>query len=293
MLPTVVCSTIKPSRNEAWKASPIASSTKTTASRKNPPSTYGEAYFGATYHYDGRRIIISYHDAKSAPCNTAVRVGSLTFPICRMEIDSTARRTTRRFYALDTNGQSQPLAVSFDPYGAAISFFRLTNTYDAEGNKLTSQAFDTKGDIVRSMRYYYQDGECIARSAMGLDGKAVRCPLWEEERYAYYKMYFTRNFNEQFNALKAVNEWERPSVFYDEFLHTAQQVNYINLKGQILNSAVINVNFFTYQMVEAEENVTRTLVPFLHFHQLHRELQDRYHLADGDRIIPPRCLAVG
>lgn len=248
-------------------------------------STYGEAYFGATYHYDGRRIIISYHDAKSAPCNTAVRVGSLTFPICRMEIDSTDRRTTRRFYALDTNGQSQPLAVSFDPYGAAISFFRLTNTYDAEGNKLTSQAFDTKGDIVRSMRYYYQDGECIARSAMGLDGKAVRCPLWEEERYAYYKMYFTRNFNEQFNALKAVNEWERPSVFYDEFLHTAQQVNYVNLKGQELKSAVINVNFFTYQLVETKNDVTRSLVPFLHFHQLHRELHDRYHLADGDRII--------
>lgn len=252
---------------------------------------YGQPYSAARYEYqqlksNGVRTVITCIDRSGHPANQLRHFGDDALSVSRIITDSVARRVTRTFYALTPEGHNAPLPVVRNEYGTATSFFRLVDTYDADGNRITQQAFDALGNVVRSMRYEFQNGELIGRYAMGLDGSPVRCTLWEEEGYAYYKMYFTRNFDGQFNALKAVNEWERPSVFYDYAFQDALQIRFFNLHGDTLTSGYkINADVYTYQLAPTS-NLSHLKVPYLHFHHAHHPLHDgNWGLRDGDRIV--------
>ncbi len=59
----------------------------------------------------------------------------------------------------------------------------------------------------------YENGEIVAQSVMGMDGKTpVRYPKMEMEQLCYYKMKYVRNFSGNLVAIKGVNEFGEESL---------------------------------------------------------------------------------
>lgn len=59
----------------------------------------------------------------------------------------------------------------------------------------------------------YENGEIVAQSVMGVDGKTpVRYPKMEMEQLCYYKMKYIRNFSGNLVAIKGVNEFGEESL---------------------------------------------------------------------------------
>ena len=107
--------------------------------------------------------------------------------------------------------------ITKDEYGSVESFYCKIEVLDHSHNIVSRQIFDEHERIVKSMMYFYQNGQNIGRAVMGIEGTPVRCPVWEEESFAYYKLYFTKDFNNQFASAIGVNEWEENSIFYDYY----------------------------------------------------------------------------
>lgn len=239
-----------------------------------------------SYDYRNHRSVMLFLGRRGEPINVGLPVENAWFNVYRIETDSTARRCVRRYYSYDSEMEHEhPMPTSYDENKNLLTYFRSLSTYDEEGNRITYQAFDHNGETLRSMRYYYQNGEYVARAAMGVDGGPVRCPNWEEEGFAYYKVYFTRNFSGNYNSISAVNEWDAPSVFFDAVNQSAYHVENMNFKGENLASGyLINSDFYSYVFREAQ-NLGRTKMPYLHILSKRSTLYARYGFRDGDRII--------
>ena len=241
-----------------------------------------------SHDYRKNRTVTFFLGRGGKPMNMNVLVENETFNVYRIETDSTSRRCIRRYFCYDEDsGHERPIPTTYtnDKDHMLLTYFRSLTTYDKEGNCITYQAFDIDGAIVRSMRYYNQNGECVARAAMGVDGTPVRCPNWEEEGFAYYKVYFSRNFSGYYNSITAANEWDAASVFFDAPNDRAYHVENVNFKGDTLVSHYqINRDFYSYVFRDAQ-NLGRMKMPYLHILSKRSTLYARYGLRDGDRIV--------
>ena len=239
-----------------------------------------------SHDYRKHRTVTLFLGRYGKPMNVKMQVENDSFIVYRIESDSTARRCTRRYFCYDEEADHErPIPTTYDKDHMLLTYFSSLSTYDKDGNRITYQAFGVDGAIVRSMRYYYQNGESVARAAMGVDGTPVRCPNWEEEGFAYYKVYFSRNFSGFYNSISAVNEWDVASVFFDAQKDCAYHVENVNFKGEALASGYqIKSDFYSYVFRDAP-NLGRMKMPYLHILSKRSTLYARYGLRDGDRIV--------
>lgn len=119
------------------------------------------------------------------------------------------------------------------PMDSEDSYFRLIKTLDKDGNVSAYRTFDSNGNIIKSMMYFYDNGRMIGRAAMGIDSTPVRCDQWEEEDFLYYKLFFNRDFEENYTDFMAVNELSQPSLIKDK--NDYMNIEYSDFQGAYLN----------------------------------------------------------
>ena len=141
---------------------------------------------------------------------------------------------TNEYYAWVKN-ETIPLPTILDEYGKAISYFRRIVEYDNVGNIISLKLEDADGITIKSMMYFIQNGQQIGRAVKGIDGNVVRCDKWEEEGYLYYKFYYSKDFENQYSGLTAVDEWEHRSSIYDGSQYV--YVDWTNFKGKSIRLA--------------------------------------------------------
>lgn len=168
----------------------------------------------------------------------------------------------------------------------------VVETHDSKGNLLSYLWLDVDNNIVQSMRYYYQDGKMIARSAMGIEGDPVRCDEWEEDGFLYYKLLFNKDFNGAWCDFKSINEAGNQSLlkWNDDYM----RFGYANFKGS--EFAINNIradalypggriikDYWQYYPIK-ETDLSETNVIFAHILSKDNPLYE-YGLKDGDIFI--------
>ena len=207
--------------------------------------------------------------------------------LCHKVVTSTTADSYRisNFYTL-VDGNIKPCPQKRNEYGEALSFFRKVEKFNADGTLHSYRLFDTDTTtIIKSMMYFYQNGEPVARAVMGIDGTPVRCHEWEEEGYAYYKIYTHFDIGQNLISITAVNEFEQRSTFYD-------QVRYLTItdrdyKGYniLYNGTNVPIPRSYYQeALEDDMDISDLKVPFIHILSRNSNLY-KAGLRDGDRII--------
>ena len=203
------------------------------------------------------------------------------------EIDSLVE-TVKYFCYDDKNNKIIKQPLKTDEYGGVMSFYSKKQWFDEDKNEIAYQIHDIDGSIVKSMMFNYRNGQKISRSAMGVDRTPVRCPYWEEEGYAYYKIYFTKDNNNRYVNIDGVNEWNESSIFYDNFDKIYQRVEYGDFKNWKMTKDdkdyfLITNTYKQFVFIE-DKNVTPVTIPYLHILNKNSVLY-RKGLRDGDRII--------
>lgn len=193
------------------------------------------------------------------------------------------------YYTLDKKSRIIPCPTRLDQYGKALSFYRKEEGLDDYGYNIYYKLFDENGVIIKSMMRYYQNGQSVARAVMGVEGYGhpVRCPKWEEEGYAYYKLYYINDNNDKYLSITAVDEWENPSIFYDACANTYRTITYTDYKGASLsfNGEQTSILYsYSQCSLGAATNLTETSLPYLHILSKESGLY-RIGLRDGDRIV--------
>lgn len=133
------------------------------------------------------------------------------------------------------------------------------------GNHLFEYYFDSKGDICKSEMFSYNEyGIRESRAVVGIDKTPVRCPNWDWDGFAYYKMKYLKDcYGQIFVNIMGINEFgERSYVFYkdNEVFVTEQPL--VENKNQKTDSVVIS----NYSLSKASLITLRNKfkVPFLH-----------------------------
>ena len=203
------------------------------------------------------------------------------------EIDSLVEIV--KYYCYDEKNNiiiKQPLKT--DEYGGVMSYYCKKQWFDEDKNEIAYQILDTDSSIVKSMMFNYQNGQKISRSVMGVDRTPVRCPNWEEEGYAYYKIYFTKDNNNSYVNIDGVNEWNESSIFYDNYDKKYQRVEYGDFKNWKMTKDKkdyfpITKSYKQFVFLE-DNNVSSVTIPYLHILSKNSLLYKK-GLRDGDRII--------
>lgn len=205
---------------------------------------------------------------------------------------------TNEYYAWVKN-ETIPLPTILDEYGKAISYFRRIVEYDNVGNIISLKLEDADGITIKSMMYFIQNGQQIGRAVKGIDGNVVRCDKWEEEGFLYYKFYYSKDFENQYSGLTAVDEWEHRSSIYDGSQYV--YVDWTNFKGKSIrvydtyeeaeenqNRILITPLYKTYNQVVFKEDpdISNLEIPYIHVLSRKSKLyNNRNGVIDGDRII--------
>ena len=239
---------------------------------------------------DGDHKSTTYYAKDNEPINYKAK--GEKFPYHRIEVDKKDNVRTTRFFSYDTQSKKivrQPIIK--DDFGAVTAFYCEKEVLDEEKNVVSRQIFDENETIVKSMMYYYQGGQNIGRAVMGIDGRPVRCPNWEEESYVYYILYYTKDFSNEYSSAIGVNEWERTSILYDLPSNKYRRIVLEEFKKGELKNA--NNDPFPMrgshrQFIFIDDNVTSVQIPYLHILSKESPLykcNNGKGLKDGDRII--------
>lgn len=233
----------------------------------------------------------TYYGADNRPINYKARNEKV--PSHRMVTDAENNIKTTKYYCYDVEtGKIIRQIARKDEYGSVESFYCKREVLDNDKNVVSRQIFDENERIVKSMMYFYQNGQNIGRSVKGVDGTPVRCPDWEEESYAYYKLYFTKDFNGQFASAIGVNEWEGYSIFYDMPVEQYGRILLEDFGEGKLHSA--KYGDFPLRGTHKQfifipdKDVTGVCIPYLHILSKESLLYTHNNgegLKDGDRII--------
>lgn len=139
------------------------------------------------------------------------------------------------------------------------------------GCSLFEYYYDEFNEICKSEMFTYNDyGIRESRAVAGIDGTPVRCPNWDWNNFAYYKMLFIRDISgESFAAVMGKNEFgeksyitKQDSIFTIEELPLARITTVIQDKeGKKVNKK-FSLSLSQNQYVFFEE--TTTQVPYLH-----------------------------
>lgn len=205
----------------------------------------------------------------------------------RQQKDTTTVET--HYFIVNNDGRQQRRPAHIDSVGIARAWYRDIQTFDADGNLLTSQRLGADDVVIKSMVYYYQNGQHVARAAMGIDGTPVRCPNWEEDGFGYYKIFYSVDFRGRFVSVSPVDEWNQPSLFYDPTIEGYQRVEFTDMfswetRAQDSPDVFLINDHYRQFVFKPDTTGTHTALPYLHILNRRSPLYDS-GLRDGDRII--------
>lgn len=234
------------------------------------------------------RHSLTYYEKDGSPANRMSKDGLKLHRIVTQDSPDGIKEIWRYVYS---DGEIRP----FEHKDYA---FHERLKHDAEGTLLYEQGFDPDGKVRYSMMYFYRNGQCIGRAAMGIDGGPVRCPNWEIENFGYYKMYFNRDNSGEYTQLRSVNEADVQSSLFWSTENKYFTVGYPNLKGckvelnlesgAPLNYAVyIQKPYSQFTAMKAENLASERR--FAHLLDRDNPLY-RAGLRDGDIIVSPNEL---
>ena len=207
---------------------------------------------------------------------------------------------TREFFTFDSL-KIVPLQTTYEPtYDDSRpiyvkSYFKRIEEYDDVGNMISLRLEDSNGTIAKSMMYIIQNGQVIGRAVKGIEGKPVRCDKWEEEGFLYYKLYYNKDFENQYCGVTAVDEWEHPSAikWYKESYIKRIPFNFKDKRvfaedeGGFYLPITIERNLEEY--VFQEDTLTDVEMPYVHVLSrkcsMYNQDNPNKSLFDGDRII--------
>ncbi|MBR6181430.1 MAG: ATP-binding protein [Prevotella sp.] len=187
----------------------------------------------------------------------------------------------------EKKGAIIPCPKQLNDYGKATSYYCREERFDNEGNLAYYRLLDVDGTVIKSMMRFYQNGQEVARAVMGVDGNPVRCHKWEEEGYAYYKLYYSKDYDSKYLFVKAVDEWEAPSVFFDDKNQKYQSISYNDYQGAkiILGDETTTLrHHYKQYYLDIAKDITKVQLPYLHILDKKSTLYAA-GLRDGDRII--------
>lgn len=242
----------------------------------------------------------TYYGADSRPQNKAVTIGGNTFCVHRITTRREGAFVTQEFYA--SQGRSvHPLPTQKIANYKIVSCYRRIVEYDSNGNIVSLRLEDPEGNILKSMMYFIQNGQTIGHAVKGIDGTPVRCDKWDEDGYLYYKFYYTKDFEDQYSGLTAVDEWEHRSSTYDPLSGKYRYLKWIHFKGKRVavfnndedlikrqNMVTATPIFKTYNQVTMAKDpeISNLAVPYIHVLSPRSRMYDnRNGVVDGDRII--------
>lgn len=233
----------------------------------------------------------TYYGADNRPINYKVKNEKMSFHRIVTATEDNIKTSKYYCYDIETGKVIRQIAKK-DEYGGVESFYCKREVLDNDKNVVSRQIFDENKRIVKSMMYFYQNGQNIGRSVMGVDGTPVRCPDWEEDSYAYYKLYFTKDFNDQFASAIGVNEWEGYSIFYDKPNEQYARIILENFEKGELHSEKYGkypLRVTCKQKIQIpDKDVTDVCIPYLHILSKKSLLYTHDNgegLKDGDRIV--------
>lgn len=237
---------------------------------------------------------VTFYTSANQPINIAAD-GSVT-PFHRMMVKTTNHTKTTCYYKYNPDlHMVYRQFVEKDDYGTVLSYFKKVETFDDDNNVMSYQIFDEQDHIVKSMMFFFQNGQSVARAAMGIEGTPIRCPEWEEEGFGYYKIYYSRDFFEGYSGIKAVNEWGANSIFFDEFVGEYNKVEYFDFNGWYAfdterpeeeDRPYRIIKSYKQHIFKIDSDITNTTIPYVHILDKNCSLYDGGNgLKDGDRLI--------
>ncbi len=237
-------------------------------------------------------VTTTYWTGGNKPINYDSEVDSLGYHRVKERTHGNEKIISYYVYNEATN-KEEPQATRLNGYGGVITYFKKVKVYDADNNLDYYRIYDADGRIVKSMKYYYRDGRKVASAVMGIEGTPVRCPNWEEEGFGYYKLFFARDFAENFVSVNAVNEWNEKSIFYDASVTDEnkcyKRTIFVDFKGWNVwrGTEKYTLGLSTIQPVfETDSAVTGVKIPYVHILRSESPLyKDGAALKDGDRIV--------
>lgn len=151
------------------------------------------------------------------------------------------------------------------------------------GNVLYEYYYNSDGDICKSEMFTYNEyGIKESRSVAGIDKTPVRCPNWDWDGYAYYKMAFLRDFtNHRFVAIMGINEFgDKSFIEKDDSLFSIYELPLQFTDSEerssniILKTLSLNLSQSSYEPLK-----NRKSIPY--FHVLSKE-STLYKAKGGD-----------
>lgn len=241
----------------------------------------------------GKTVVSSFFVANNRPQNNKWRhrfaESDSMLVFHKMVETNTGNKITRSFYFYDDASKSiKPLPTSLNDFDMLTSYFRSETVFDNKGNRVGYTIVNAQGEIVKSMMYFYQNGQPTGRAVKGIDGTPVRCPKWEEEGFGYYRIFINVNNQGQYANIKAVNEWSETSVLYDgrQYFGTDYRTfpKYSFTLHYDNDKVSDNSNPYSQMLLVTPSDLSSKSIPYLHILDKNSYLYKK-GFRDGDRLV--------
>lgn len=223
----------------------------------------------------------SYYGRNRTPINHKVKLEEDSISFHRKRCIKQGDTEKIYFYVFDGTEKKAPYVP--DEFGKPLSYYCQEIKRDKDNNIISYKKLDEKGKIIKSMMFFTQNGQIIGRAAQGIDGTPVRCQKWEEEGFLYFKIYYHKDFDNNFVGIQGINEWGQKSVFNDPY-EGYQKVEYKDFKYcQIENGPKIARSFKQF-VLEKDIRISEYSYPYIHILDKRSSLYEA-NFKDGDRIV--------
>ena len=227
----------------------------------------------------------SYFGRNNIPINQKVKIEEDSIVFHRKRCVLQGDKEYRYFYVYNDSEEKAPLKQ--DEYGKTLSYYSKIIKKDKDGNCISYKKLDENGVVIKSMMFFTLNGQIIGRAVEGIDNTPVRCNNWEEEGYLYYKIYYNKDFDDNFVGIQGMNEWGQSSVFNDPFSGNLS-VSYKDFKGCQIelnpNKKIQIIRSYKQYVLDPANNISNYSYPYLHILDKESCLY-KHGLRDGDRIV--------
>lgn len=230
---------------------------------------------------------ISYYAENHRPINRGHSIGNDTMVVHRIVLTEGDKIKKQQFY-IYRDSVVIPIPTLIQDDYLAKNYFSRIEEFDVDGNLVSLCLQDENSKIIKNMVYFYQNGTKIGRAAKSIiDGRPVRCDNWEEEGYCYYKLYYSKNYEDVYSAVQAVDEWNHRSSFFAgaDYLF-GENMSFKNESFVFDGNQMTFWNRYEQFCFDIDPEISDLGVPYVHVLSLESKLYDNGNgICDGDRII--------
>lgn len=281
------------SRNERLVYSKIRKSVKKggmTIITEDESDLHAGKYISKIDTLSGNRTSTAYYGKNGIRINQKVSFWAADSVMCHnLVVEKNCNVITYKYYAVDDSGRVAPVVTHRDSESYRLTSFSIRKVFDDNYNITNMEIKDADGKIITRMMYFIQNGQTIGRAVWGIDDTPVRCPEWEEEGFEYYKIYYSKDFDNTYVYLQPYDEWMNNSVFLIGSSYRIVSIE--EMKGRKVNSAdgsfdgYIEINrALSLPFFMESKSVSDIEMPYLHILSKASALY-KAGFRDGDRVV--------